>query len=175
MRICTLCQQEKQASAFSKSAVGRDGLHTWCKSCKAARSREWFAKNRERELAIDRQQYAADGSRERELARKWHHDNRERSLQNKKLLKLLRYGLTLEAYEALVAAHGGQCAICGRNPEAVTVKRREFMVDHDHGSGLIRGLLCHHCNVGLGHFYDSPELLRAAADYLERVARKKTA
>ena len=51
-----------------------------------------------------------------------------------------------------------QCVICG-NEEAL-------VVDHDHQSGKIRGMLCNHCNRGLGHFRDDPMLLEFAAQYL---------
>lgn len=50
------------------------------------------------------------------------------------------------------------CAICG-------VKTKLF-VDHDHKSEKVRGLLCNHCNLGLGHFRDSPLLLEFARAYL---------
>jgi hypothetical protein len=53
-----------------------------------------------------------------------------------------------------------QCKIC--NAETPLV------VDHDHKSGTIRGMLCQHCNRGLGHFRDNPALLLEAARYLER-------
>jgi hypothetical protein len=51
-----------------------------------------------------------------------------------------------------------QCVICGSDEKLV--------VDHDHISGEIRGMLCNHCNRGLGHFRDDPMLLEFAAQYL---------
>ena len=52
-----------------------------------------------------------------------------------------------------------ECVICGIETSPV--------VDHDHQTGYVRGGLCSNCNLGLGHFKDSPELLRLAALYLE--------
>lgn len=51
-----------------------------------------------------------------------------------------------------------ECVICGDTGPLV--------VDHDHKTGAIRGLLCNHCNRGLGHFRDNPELLEFARMYL---------
>ncbi|MGE0576133.1 MAG: endonuclease VII domain-containing protein [Reyranella sp.] len=61
-------------------------------------------------------------------------------------------------------AQEGRCKICRRPAEEGQWK--VLRVDHDHATGKIRGLLCHHCNVALGHFGDSPELLERAAEYL---------
>jgi hypothetical protein len=51
-----------------------------------------------------------------------------------------------------------QCVICGNDEKLV--------VDHDHTTGAVRGMLCNHCNRGLGHFRDDPMLLEFAAQYL---------
>lgn len=51
-----------------------------------------------------------------------------------------------------------ECVICGSTEALV--------VDHDHTTGAVRGMLCNHCNRGLGHFRDDPQLLEFAAMYL---------
>lgn len=72
--------------------------------------------------------------------------------------KARAYGLTLDQYDALVVAHGGVCAICGKEPD-------ELVIDHDHSSGAVRGMLCHQCNLGLGmleqHLKKALEYVRA--------------
>lgn len=47
-------------------------------------------------------------------------------------------------------------------------KPRTLAVDHDHETGCLRGLLCEGCNRGIGLLRDDPDLLRRAADYIER-------
>lgn len=83
------------------------------------------------------------------------------------------YGITVDDYNALLEEQGEVCAIC-RRPEHVVSrgKLKPLSVDHDHATGRVRGILCHECNVGLGKFGDVPELLRVAADYLEKATKK---
>lgn len=79
------------------------------------------------------------------------------------------FGISLEDYNEMVTAQGGVCAIC-KNPE--THKRngklKALAVDHHHGTGKIRGLLCSDCNTGIGKLKDSPEILIAAAEYIRK-------
>lgn len=67
--------------------------------------------------------------------------------------------------KSLIEMLGNSCNICG----ALTGNGRGYQlsIDHDHKTDIVRGLLCGHCNVGIALFKDSPELLRAAALYLE--------
>ena len=61
----------------------------------------------------------------------------------------------------MIADQGGMCLICQA--------RRATQVDHDHKSGKVRGILCLHCNAGLGALKDDPKLVWAAVDYLHPV------
>jgi len=99
--------------------------------------------------------------RERDRAR-YREKNGKDSVFDKSLRRL--YGITLEQYQAMAAEQGHRCALCGEPPE--TAKRMH--VDHDHATGRIRALLCHHCNLLLGNAKDSTVRLRQAIAYLER-------
>ena len=74
-----------------------------------------------------------------------------------------RYGMTVEEYDGLLDSQGGACAICSTGTPG---GRGRFHVDHCHTSGMIRGLLCNDCNVGIGRLADDPIRCMQAAKYL---------
>ena len=76
------------------------------------------------------------------------------------------YGIEPKDLNRLLEISGNKCQICGRDPSSIPKHRKHLCVDHDHNTGAIRGLLCHHCNTGLGQFFDRPELLSNAIQYL---------
>lgn len=73
-----------------------------------------------------------------------------------------KYGLTRDSFSNLVKNQQGLCAICKSSGGSKTW----LVVDHNHITNKVRGLLCHSCNVGLGHFKENPLMLKAAMDYL---------
>lgn len=75
------------------------------------------------------------------------------------------YGITIEDYDQMFEDQVGCCTICGTKEPGNTGKH--FHVDHDHETGIIRGLLCSHCNTALGLFKDNIESLEAAIQYLQ--------
>lgn len=78
------------------------------------------------------------------------------------------YGMSKAEYTAMLERQDHKCAICGQ-PEGSVIRGQKISlaVDHCHTKGQVRGLLCLHCNRGLGLMKDSPEILRRAAEYLE--------
>lgn len=82
---------------------------------------------------------------------------------------LKKFGISLEDYKGKLLAQNGVCAICEK-PEIMVLhgKVKTLSVDHDHTTGEVRDLLCSFCNSMLGYGQDNPEILRKAADYLER-------
>jgi hypothetical protein len=75
-----------------------------------------------------------------------------------------RYGLTIEAWNAMLVAQCGRCASCG---DSMTGKN-EPCVDHNHETGNTRGLLCHPCNKAIGLLRDNSRRAQLATDYLKR-------
>jgi hypothetical protein len=126
---CPACSQVKANVEFNRDASRSDGLTYSCKAC--------ISDARKGKGVID----PAGATR--------------RARKN----QLQKYGLTEEAYGAMVASQGGCCLICGTSVD-------RLHVDHDHSTGDVRGLLCQSCNHGLGNFKDRIDLLLRAADYL---------
>ncbi len=84
--------------------------------------------------------------------------SRERYLQK-------AYGISTAEYDELLVRQGGVCAICGAASDS---RGRRLVVDHDHATGRVRSLLCGDCNYALGCFKDDANLIRLAAEYLEK-------
>lgn len=82
-------------------------------------------------------------------------DNAERGRRQ----RLSKYGMTLEEFESIADGQSGKCSLCDEVPT-------KLVVDHDHETGIVRGLICDPCNRGLGAFRDDPIRLKRAIQYL---------
>lgn len=80
-----------------------------------------------------------------------------------------KYGITEADYSKMLALQHEKCAIC-----KCYQRYQRLSVDHDHKTGMVRGLLCVQCNRGIGRFFDSPIRLRRAAEYLEQAQQGVT-
>ena len=62
------------------------------------------------------------------------------------------------------------CAICGKsNFPMKSISSGCLVVDHNHKTNKVRGLLCHNCNRALGLLQDNTETLENAINYLKSV------
>lgn len=73
-----------------------------------------------------------------------------------------RYGVTEKELSKLIDKQNNKCLIC---KQRLVVPQ----VDHCHKTKKIRGILCKHCNLGLGFFFDSKLNLFKAILYLSRI------
>ena len=136
-RICKHCGVEKPKSEFHKRSGYKDGIRPFCKECRRAYEIDNYHKNK------DNRPYCYEIDKDRKLKK--------------------TYGISFVEYEKMLNAQNGGCAICGTTK---TGKRKAFHVDHCHGTGRVRGLLCGNCNSGIGNLRDDVGLLQRAIEYL---------
>ena len=89
-----------------------------------------------------------------------------RKLRDHNLKK--KYGITIADYEKLFEDQNGTCAICDKPETRICTKGiiQSLSVDHDHNTGLIRGLLCDRCNKAIGLLYHDIDMLAKGIEYL---------
>ena len=151
LKTCPKCLTEKPLSEYHKSKSTVTGLQVYCKSCQGARHDEWRRKNLKKMAEDQKRRRDANPERWRDYGRK----------QN--------YGMQPGEYAAMLVTQEGKCAICGRTESK---GRGGLHVDHCHDLGHVRGLLCHGCNVSIGHFQHDTAVLEAAISYLNRTMRR---
>ena len=138
LKRCSVCGQEKPLSEFYNRKTSKDGKGYRCKECDNKARKKWQTDNPER-------------------AR---YSSRNRSIKAK-------YGIDIEQYNQILQAQNYQCAICGCTVQNHSYQKN-FNIDHNHETGEVRGLLCTACNRALGLFRDNPDILRKAAEYLDK-------
>lgn len=151
MKKCRNCATLKKLTDFYRNKANANGHSTQCKTCFANYWRkikvlpEFQSKRRER-----RKKYKATPRAK---------DSNWASYLNS------QHGISVEQYIEIFTTQGGVCAICQQLPN-----NSRLVVDHDHHTGIIRGLLCRRHNAGMGFFNDSADLMEDAARYLRHAS-----
>lgn len=164
-RKCYGCQGVKAAASF------RGPSKTYCADCEDAYNadrRRTDPAVRERETAATRKWVAKAVAADPDFYRK---------------LTLAKFGLSIEQFDAILAAQAGKCANPGCRATEPGGRFNTWHVDHDHSccprdikgarkscGRCIRGLLCQRCNLLLGHARDSVAVLEGAVAYLSRAS-----
>lgn len=86
--------------------------------------------------------------------------------KNKDYMIRKRYGIDIKEYRRILSTQNGLCGIC-RGKDSGN-KTKKYCVDHCHSTKVVRGLLCRHCNLMLGHAKDDKKILKMAVKYLEK-------
>lgn len=147
-KICTKCELPKRLDEFFP-LYGKSNHNSWCKQCHTTNNIARMKFRRDNEPGY------------REYVRNYARKRRFR----------IKFGITIEDYEKMLAAQGGGCAICHRTDKVIDGHLgtpKMFPVDHDHKTGRMRGILCDRCNRGIGLLQDSVELIKSALKYLQK-------
>lgn len=162
MKICRKCHREKPLDEFTITDQAKGWRKARCKACENERVREYYASN--------------EGYREKtkHRTRVWFADPANREAVGKIRRKTMlqgKYGLSLEQYNAMLAAQANRCALCSATEVGSTQwPNGHFYVDHCHETGRVRGLVCHKCNTAIGQYewLQKSVGLEAVVDYLTR-------
>lgn len=146
-RTCSRCHVTKPVAEFHRyvdaSAPTGWRYHSWCRPCANERARTYGTENRQRR---------------NQRLRAWRQANPEAARAYDRRQRLRRqYGLSEADLDAMKVASGGRCALCER--------RTELVIDHDHATGNVRGLICAQCNTLLG-WLERPGVRGKVDDYL---------
>lgn len=140
-KICTVCKQTLPFEDFHNSVRSKDGKAYRCKTC--------------------------DYSAQKVYKKKRYLEYRE---GRRKVQRKSKYGLDDEKFQELLERQSGCCACCEKPLDQGWTrehKPNKLVVDHDHVTGKVRGLLCTMCNKGLGLLGDNVEGLEKALKYLK--------
>jgi len=176
-KICTSCNLQLPLDLFHLNGQSADGYNYTCRPCSAVQAKAHMSKAKstlqERQASVTektcrRCQKVKPTSEYGTATRNsdgWAHICRPCNTAEARAKRMeTKYGLRPLGYWKLADRQDQSCAICSTPFDKV----KQLCVDHDHESGLVRGLLCLNCNGSLGTFGDNIEGLERAIEYLRQ-------
>lgn len=109
-----------------------------CISCVSLHNKKWREANKEKKKTLNRD---------------WWYKN--------------TYGISYDEFMSLSQKQNNKCKICSVNLVFEGKSKESAVLDHNHATGKIRGVLCNACNVALGHFKDNIDAINNAIRYLK--------
>lgn len=155
-RFCPKCRKtyprDRRFFYYLKTSEGSKRFQSHCIKCQKRRSQLPHMKEAAKvRFALLAKKYSKETDNKRDWRLRMH------------------YGISLDVYNTLFMRQGGKCKICN----GVSPSGKRLCVDHHGATGIIRGLLCHSCNMAIGYLKDSPELLQKTLKYLSSHANIK--
>ena len=164
MKKCYGCKKNRPVSDFNKHRGRKDGLSEYCKECRSKMRKTQSYREKSNQQSKRWRAKPENNEKQKKWAKKFRTSETGKEYIKNDMLKRT-YGISLKEYNLMFEKQKGNCAICNKHQ---TKFIRNFSVDHDHKTGIIRGLLCHHCNTSLGSFNDDINILKNAIKYLKK-------
>jgi len=175
---CQKCNQVQNISQFNVHKMGRLGLDTTCKNCKqyikdntilnsgALRTCRNCCKKATNIDELDLFVKTTNGKFGRYNLCKTCNNKASEKCNTSIEKRVKKFGISVDEYNSMIAKQNNSCAICKKHKDAFKGRGNNFHIDHCHTSGKVRGLLCSHCNTGLGQFKDNIQSLENAIQYI---------
>lgn len=163
---CVKCGKTKPLSEYTIHNAEKGQHRNFCHECE----KKWIRKYHKTPQGKDkRKEWVGQNKEKIEAYYELYHNDPEKRKASKtyqrKYWLMKQFGITPDDYDRMLNEQNGGCAICDSDKSGN--RSKNFMIDHDHETGKVRGLLCYRCNQAIGAFDDNPDLLRKAATYLE--------
>lgn len=144
---CLTCDRTLRLDQFRRRESGRPMPN--CLACSRRAQRARSAKYREENRTVNN-----------EYQQRW-----RKAFGGSERLREYKTGIRWADHEAMFLFQGQRCPICWSSDAK---SRRGWHMDHDHVTGVLRGITCGPCNTSMGMMGDDPDRLEAAATYLRR-------
>lgn len=172
---CIMCGLDKSISEFYPNKYSADRFDYNCKSCVKIKARQWAIENPDKIKKTNKEMYEKNREERILKQREWSLNNKEKISKAKAIYRirhpelsrewtLKKHGLTMDDFNNMILNQKNRCGICYKS----FAKRSEVKIDHNHTTGMVRGLLCNHCNTALGFTLDDIEILKSMILYLEK-------
>ena len=151
---CSRCKETKPIEEFSKNRNNKSGYESECKSCRKERHKNTYVTARVNKKLTEEEK----ANYYKNYVRKDYVKEKQRNS-----IRFRKYGVTTEQYTQMLINQSNKCGICLNTFS----NSKDTHIDHDHETGIVRGLLCRSCNTGFGMFRENITVLNNAIKYAE--------